>query len=117
MLSLLRYSSQLAHTNSLSARKHSILSDPKRLMKRYIKSFHTLVEEFPNFGIIWKRRGKTTPLYTIPRVRILMPFDPNFQLILSKISLNCGLCGNRENTNRAIMSESSEYSDINLCIL
>ena len=53
----------------------------------------------------------------MPSVRILMFFDPNFQLVLSKASLYGGLCGSRENTNRAIRSESSEYSDINLCIL
>src|SRR5450759_4767796 len=117
MPSLLRYSSHLAPTNSLSARRHSILSDPNNLMKRSIKSFRSLVDEFPNFGIIWKRIGKATPLYTMPRVRILMFFDPNFQLVLSKASLYGGLWGSRENTNRAIMSESSEYSDINLCIL
>ena len=53
----------------------------------------------------------------MPRVRILMFFDPNFQLVLSKANLYGGSCGSRENTKPAIMSESSEYSDINLCIL
>lgn len=46
-----------------------------------------------------------------------MFFVPNFQFVLSSTSLYGGLCGSRENTNRAIRSESNVYSDINLWIL
>ena len=117
MLNLLRYSSHLSPTNALSANRHSILRDPKSLMNRSIKFIRSQVAEFPNFGIIWKRTGKATPLYTMPSVRILMFFVPNFQFVLSKTSLYGGFWGSRENTNLATRSESSEYSDINLCIL
>lgn len=117
MFSLLRYSSHLSPTNSLSASRHSILSDPKSLTKRSIKSILSCIQELPNFGIIWNRIGKATPLYTMPRVRMLMFFVPNFQFVLSKTSLYGGLCGSRANINLATRSESSEYSDINLCIL
>jgi len=64
-----------------------------------------------------EKNRKATPLYTMSSVRILMFFAPNFQFVLSKTSLYGGLWGSREHTNRAIKSESSEYSDINLCIL
>ena len=117
MDSRLRYSSHLSPTNSLSASRHSILSDPNSLTKRSIKFIRSCILELPNFGIIWKRIGKAIPLYTMPRVRMLMFFVPNFQFVLSKTSLYCGSCSSRENINLATRSESSEYSDINLCIL
>ena len=117
MFSLLRYSSHLSPTNSMSARRHAILSDLKSLTKRSIKSIRSCIQELPNFGIIWNRIGKATPLYTMPRVRMLMFFVPNFQFVLSKTSLYGGSCGSRANINLATRSESSEYSDMNRCIL
>src|SRR4030065_1829790 len=117
MDSLLRYSSHLSPTNSLSASRHSILSEPNSLTKRSIKSIRSCMLELPNFGIIWNSIGKATPLYTMPIVRMLMFFIPNFQFVLSKTSLYGGSWGNRANINLATKSESSEYSDINLCIL
>jgi len=48
---------------------------------------------------------------------MLLFFVPNFQFVLSKTSLDGGSCDSRENTNLETKSDSSEYSDINLCIL
>ena len=117
MPSLLRYSSHLSPINSLSASRHSILPTPNSLIKRSIKSIRSCIEEFPNFGIIRNSIGNATPLYTIPRVRMLISFVPNFQFVLSSASLNGGLWGSKAKINLATRSESSEYSEMNLCIL
>ena len=53
----------------------------------------------------------------MPRVRMLMFFAPSFQLVLSNASRYGGSCGSSANRNLAIRSRSSEYSDINRCIL
>ena len=117
MFSWLRYSSHLSPTNSRSANRHSILPDPKSRIKRSIKSIRSCIQELPNFGIIWNSIGKATPLYTMPRVSMLMFFVPNFQLVLSKTSLYGGSWGSKANINLATRSESSGYSAINRCIL
>ena len=117
MCSLLRYSSHFSPTNSLSAKRHSILPVPNKPIKRFIRSILSWIEELPNFGIKWNRIGKATPLYTIPRVRMFMSFVPNFQFVLSKTSLYGGSCGRRANINLATRSESRVYSNINRCIL
>ena len=112
----LRYSSHLSPTNSLSASRHSILSDPKSLINRLIKSIRSCIGELPNVGIILNSIGKATPFYITPRVRMFMFFTPTFQLVLSRTSLYGPSCGRRLKINLAIKSVSCEYSETKRCI-
>lgn len=117
MFSLLRYSSHLSPMNSLSARRHWILPTLNSLIKESIKSIRSCIEEFPNFGIICNKIGNATPLYTISRVRMLISYVPTFQYVLFNPSLNEGLRRSKAKINLATCSESSEWSDMNRCIL
>lgn len=114
---ILKYSNHNSPTNSLSATKQSIHSLPKRLMNHFIKSIISCVLEFHFLSIIENNNGKTTPLYTISNMKVLISVWTNLQLVLSILNINFSFKGSKLKISLATRSGFKWYSAINRWII